>query len=283
MYMQSMLYYVFYRYMYFYIIYQIEVYVNVVPGSPEVRVPHLGVVRDQKFRASLFSASLNSHSIFSMHTAAKQGDCPLLCLLPATLCCSPIHSITSCILYQITWVTEPVVVQLSQTYQRVNIWRLYLLPKLVWCWISNYFKCLPPPVVPSCHGDSSVLKKDKADNLAVIESTKPAINRIAVFFVVIIGATFKQNTVSRIKFHTYRGLLQAFSLGQKLKTRSSSSTQSGFIFATLSGEVGQLKQFAAQYQRAALRGNCKNRAEDVQNLQQLSRRQYLHRRSQQPH
>ena len=90
-----------------------------------------------------------------------------------------------------TWVTEPVVVQLSQTHQSVNIWRLYLLPKLVWCWISNYLKHLPPPVVPSCHGDSSVLKKDKADNLAVIESTRPAINRIAVFFVVIIGATFE--------------------------------------------------------------------------------------------
>ena len=57
------------------------------------------------------------------------------------------------------------------------------------CWLDIYFKLLPAPVVPSSHGDFSVLKKDKADNLVVLESCVRSTNRIAVFFVVI-NATF---------------------------------------------------------------------------------------------
>ena len=82
-------------------------------------------------------------------------------------------------------------------------------------------------MVPSCHGDFSVLKKDKTDTLAVFESETGRQTVDAVFFVVIKSQpSNNKNGQSRTIFKIFlnKGLLYAFSLGQKLKTYSSIPT-----------------------------------------------------------
>ena len=73
----------------------------------------------------------------------------------------------------------------QKTFKLIGNTRSSSLLPTNWCLVTRLFRVLTSPVVPSCHGDFSVLKKDKTDTLAVFESETGRQTVDAVFFVVI--------------------------------------------------------------------------------------------------
>ena len=110
-----------------------------IQGSCEIRSSALPRYRFTRLTFNLFLCTQQ----------ANQGINPLLCLLPATLCCSPHTVLLSYIVVDFLGDKScccPVIPnQADRKYMET-----FLAPHtLNLCWLDIYFKLLPAPVVPS--------------------------------------------------------------------------------------------------------------------------------------